>query len=68
MFTQKYFFDEFLPEIQEALSSSEKVRNIPIPTTEKERGAQVGENNCQATHGARKHAWRMQAAWAKKSF
>ena len=22
-------------------------------------------NNGQATHGARKHAWRMQAAWAK---
>ena len=25
-----------------------------------------GENNGQATHGARKHAWRTQAAWAKK--
>ena len=25
-----------------------------------------GNNNGQATHGARKHAWRMQAAWAKK--
>ena len=24
-----------------------------------------GDNNGQATHGARKHAWRMQAAWAK---
>ena len=24
-----------------------------------------GENNGQATHGARKHAWRTQAAWAK---
>ena len=31
---------------------------------EKERGAKVGENNGQATHGARKHAWRTQAAWA----
>ena len=30
----------------------------------KERGAKVGENNGQATHGARKHAWRTQAAWA----
>ena len=30
---------------------------------EKER-AKVGENNGQATHGARKHAWRTQAAWA----
>ena len=31
----------------------------------RERGAKVGENNGQATHGARKHAWRTQAAWAK---
>ena len=27
-----------------------------------------GENNGQATHGARKHAWRTQAAWAKIVF
>ena len=30
-----------------------------------------GKNNGQATHGARKHAWRTQAAWAnflEKSF
>ena len=26
-----------------------------------------GNNNGQATHGARKHAWRTQAAWANKS-
>ena len=26
-----------------------------------------GDNNGQATHGARKHAWRTQAAWAQKS-
>ena len=35
--------------------------------TEKERERErpkVGENNGQATHGARKHAWRTQAAWA----
>ena len=25
-----------------------------------------GNNNGQATHGACKHAWRMQAAWANK--
>ena len=30
---------------------------------EKER-LNNGENNGQATHGARKHAWRTQAAWA----
>ena len=26
----------------------------------------VGDNNGQATHGARKQAWRTQAAWANK--
>ena len=31
--------------------------------TKRER-AKVGDNNGQATHGARKHAWRTQAAWA----
>ena len=25
-----------------------------------------GDNNGQATHGSHKHAWRTQAAWAKK--
>ena len=25
-----------------------------------------GDNNGQATHGARKHAWGTQAAWAKR--
>ena len=39
------------------------------PPGPKERGGERerlndGNNNGQATHGARKHAWRMQAAWA----
>ena len=37
---------------------------------EKERKrerAKVGDNNGQATHGARKHAWRTQAAWANST-
>ena len=29
------------------------------------RGPNDGNNNGQATHGARKHPWRTQAAWAK---
>ena len=33
----------------------------------KKERAKVGDNNGQATHGARKHAWCTQAAWAKKS-
>ena len=32
----------------------------------KKERAKVGDNNGQATHGARKHAWRTQAAWANK--
>ena len=35
---------------------------------EKERGAKVGDNNGQAMHGARKHAWRTQAAWANSFY
>ena len=31
---------------------------------EKEERLNDGDNNVQATHGARKHAWRTQAAWA----
>ena len=38
--------------------------------TEREREKERlndGNNNGQATHGARKHAWRTQAAWAKNN-
>ena len=31
----------------------------------KREGAEVGDNNGQATHGANKHAWRTQAVWPK---
>ena len=31
----------------------------------KRRRLNNGKNNGQATHGARKHAWRTQAIWAK---
>ena len=34
-------------------------------TEKKEERLNDGNNNGQATHGARKHAWRTQAAWAK---
>ena len=32
---------------------------------EEEERLNDGDNNGQATHGARKHVWRTQAAWAK---
>ena len=33
---------------------------------EKKERLNDGDNNGQAMHGARKHAWRTQAAWAKR--
>ena len=35
---------------------------------EEKKRPKVGDNNGQATHGARKHAWRTQAAWANFAF
>ena len=32
----------------------------------KKERAKAGDNNGQAKHGARKHAWRTRAAWANK--
>ena len=36
-------------------------------TEEEKKRLNDGENNGQATHGARKHAWRTQAAWANNN-
>merc|ERR1712096_582429 len=49
-----------------------RTREIPRSGSKAEDGGEErererlnnGENNGQATHGARKHAWRTQAAWA----
>ena len=51
------------PEVGQKQKTEEKKEE----RKRRERGAKVGENNGQATHGARKHAWRTQAAWAKMS-
>ena len=53
-----------------------RTREIPRSGSKAEDGGEErkkerlnkGENNGQATHGARKHAWRTQAAWANKYF
>ena len=55
-----YFTHGRFPEVGQK-QKTEKERE---KERERER-AKVGENNGQATHGARKHAWPMQAAWAK---
>ena len=49
------------PEVGQKQKTEERRRE-----RERER-LNNGENNGQATHGARKHAWRTQAAWAKSS-
>ena len=47
------------PEVGQKQKTEEKKRR----ERERER-LNNGENNGQATHGAHKHAWRTQAAWA----
>ena len=47
----------------EILRSGSKAKNGE--KRKKEERLNNGDNNGQATHGARKHTWRTQAAWAK---
>ena len=54
---KQIFAHRRFPEVGEKQKAERKER-------ERER-LNNGENNGQATHGARKHAWRTQAAWAK---
>ena len=60
---KNYFTHRRFPKVGQKQKTEKKERE---KEREKERGTKVGENNGQATHGARKHAWRTQAAWAKK--
>ena len=56
---KNYFAHGRFPEVGQKQKTEEKKRR----ERERER-LNNGENNGQATHGARKHAWRTQAAWA----
>ena len=56
---KNYFAHASFPEVGQKQKTEEKERK-------KRERAKVGDNNGQAMHGAHKHAWRMQAAWAKK--
>ena len=51
---KNYFAHERFPEVGQKQKTEKK----------KEERLNDGDNNGQATHCARKHAWRMQAAWA----
>jgi len=54
---KNYFTHGRFPEVGQKQKTEKKKER------ERER-PKVGDNNGQATHGARKHAWRTQAAWA----
>ena len=56
---KNYFAHGRFPEVVQKLKTEKKKER------KKER-PKVGDNNGQAMHGARKHAWRTQAAWAKR--
>ena len=51
-----------IAKLRMAHASTHGARKPPGP--KERRRANDGNNNSQATHGARKHAWNTQAAWA----
>ena len=53
---KNYFTHGRFPEVGQKQKTERK--------KEEKKRPKVGDNNGQATHGARKHAWRTQAAWA----
>ena len=54
---KNYFAHGRFPEVGKKQKTEKK-------ESKKEERLNNGDNNGQATHGARKHAWRTQAAWA----
>ena len=54
---KNYFTHGRFPEVGQKQKTEKK--------KEKKERLHNGDNNGQAMHGARKHAWRTQAAWAK---
>ena len=56
---KNYFAHGSFPEVCQKQKTEKKKKK----EREKER-LNNGDNNGQATHGARKHVWRTQAAWA----
>ena len=57
-----------MAKLRMAHASTHGARKPPGPKEEEEEERlNDGDNNGQATYGARKHAWRTQAAWANCS-
>ena len=59
---------EFPQSGSKAEDGERKTKKKKREKERKKERAKVGDNNGQATHGARKHAWRTQAAWANLIF
>ena len=55
---KNYFAHGSFPEVGQKQKTEEKEQR------KRRERLNDGENNGQATHGARKHTWRTQAAWA----
>ena len=55
---KNYFAHGSVPEVGQKQKTEKKKKE------EEEERLNDGDNNGQATHGARKHAWCTQAAWA----
>ena len=64
---KNYFAHGSFPEVGQN-QKTEKKKGERGEKEERKRRERLtdGDNNGQATHGARKHAWRTQAAWANK--
>ena len=63
---EKLFRTWEIPRSWSKAKNGEKEKKKKKRERERER-LNNGDNNGQATHGARKHAWRTQAAWATRS-
>ena len=60
-----YFAHGRFPKVgQKQKTEKKKKREKERKKERKRERLNDGDNNGQATHGARKHAWRTQAAWA----
>ena len=59
---KNYFAHGRFPEVGQKQKTEKKKKK---KRERKRERLNNGENNGQATHGTRKHAWRTQAAWAK---
>ena len=58
---KQIFADGRFPEV----GKKQKTEREKKTNKKEKRRPNDGDNNGQATHGARKHAWRTHAAWAK---